>query len=60
MLRTGRSVFIAWELKCYGKRASAEQLWWLDFFRQVPVRIDAGVRYPWELDEITDDLLNQD
>lgn len=58
-LRTGHSVFIAWELKTYGKRATADQLWWLDFFRQVKGCKDAGVRYPWELDEMTA-LLNQE
>jgi hypothetical protein len=58
-LRIGRSVFMVWELKSYGKRATSEQLWWLDFFRHVPGCLDASVRYPWELDDMTV-LLNRD
>ena len=59
MLRTGRSIFLVWELKSYGRRATTEQMWWLDFFRGIPSCLDASVRYPWELDAITD-LLNRD
>lgn len=58
-LRSGRSVFLVWELKGYGNKATAEQLWWLEFFRACPGCLDASVRYPWELDQMTE-LLNRD
>ncbi len=54
-----RSALIAWELKTFGKRATGDQLWWLDFFRHLPGCVDASVRFPWELDKMTV-LLNRD